>query len=41
MKVEQTLNTDVTTAFPVDEAVGALAPGVYVMVAQPAGALQG
>ena len=30
-----TLNADVTTAFPVDQAVGDLAPGVYVMVAQP------
>jgi alpha-2-macroglobulin len=29
------LNTDVTTAFPVDQAVGALKPGVYVMVAEP------
>ena len=29
------LNTDVTTAFPVDQAVGDLKPGVYVMVAQP------
>ena len=38
MTVEQTLNTDVTTAFPVDQAIGALAPGVYVVVAQPAGA---
>ena len=38
MKVEQTLNADVTTAFPVDQAVGTLAPGVYVVVAQPAGA---
>ena len=38
LTVEQTLNADVTTAFPVDQAVGALAPGVYVMVAQPAGA---
>jgi alpha-2-macroglobulin len=36
MKVEQTLNADVTTAFPVDQAVGTLAPGVYVVVAQPA-----
>ncbi|HEY2185188.1 MAG TPA: alpha-2-macroglobulin, partial [Xanthobacteraceae bacterium] len=39
MSVEQTLNSDVTTAFPVAEAVGALAPGIYVMVAQPAGAI--
>src|SRR5262249_61203109 len=38
MAVEQSLNTDVTTAFPVTEAIGALAPGVYVMAAQPAGA---
>jgi alpha-2-macroglobulin len=30
------LNTEVTTAFPVDQAVGAsLKPGAYVMVAQP------
>ena len=38
LTVEQTLNTDVTTAFPVGEAVGALSPGVYVMAAQAAGA---
>jgi uncharacterized protein YfaS (alpha-2-macroglobulin family) len=38
MAVEQTLNTEVTTAFPVGEAVGTLSPGVYVLVAQPAGA---
>ena len=38
MAVEETLNTDVTTAFPVDQAVGALSPGVYVMVAQASGA---
>ena len=31
----QPINTDVTTAFPVDQAVGDLKPGVYVMVAQP------
>ena len=37
MGVEQTLNSDVTTAFPVNEAIGTLAPGVYVIVAQPAG----
>jgi alpha-2-macroglobulin len=29
------LNAEVTTAFPVDQAVGALKPGAYVMVAQP------
>src|SRR5262249_37813810 len=37
MKVEQVLNTDVTTAFPVGDAIGNVAPGVYVMVAKPAG----
>ncbi|MGA7488913.1 MAG: alpha-2-macroglobulin, partial [Xanthobacteraceae bacterium] len=37
MAVEQTLNTDITTAFPVDQAVGALSAGVYVIVAQPVG----
>ncbi len=37
LAVEPTLNTDVTTAFPVDQAVGELAPGVYVMVAEPKG----
>jgi alpha-2-macroglobulin len=30
-----TLNTDVTTAFPVDQALGELQPGVYVMTAAP------
>jgi alpha-2-macroglobulin len=36
LAVEQApLNADVTTAFPVDQAVGDLKPGVYVMVAQP------
>src|SRR5712692_10059744 len=37
LKVEPTLNADVTTAFPIGEAVGDLQPGVYVMAAQPAG----
>lgn len=32
-----TLNQDVTTAFPVDEAIGELQPGVYVMTATPKG----
>ncbi|MEO6946404.1 MAG: alpha-2-macroglobulin, partial [Nitrobacter sp.] len=32
-----TLNADVTTAFPVDEALGNLQPGVYVMMAAPKG----
>ncbi|MGJ4939311.1 alpha-2-macroglobulin family protein [Bradyrhizobium sp. HKCCYLS1011] len=31
------LNQDVTTAFPVDEAIGELQPGVYVMTAAPKG----
>jgi uncharacterized protein YfaS (alpha-2-macroglobulin family) len=39
MSVEQALNSDITTAFPVNEAIGKLSPGVYVMVGQPAGAL--
>src|ERR1700722_12634080 len=30
-----TLNEDVTTAFPVDQALGELQPGVYVMTAAP------
>jgi hypothetical protein len=37
LKVAQTLNTDVTTAFPVGEAIPNLAAGVYVMVAEVAG----
>ena len=37
LAVENTLNKDVTTAFPVDQSVGDLAPGVYVMVAEPRG----
>ena len=37
LKVEPTLNAEITTAFPVDEAVGTLSPGVYVMTAEPAG----
>lgn len=32
-----TLNSDVTTAFPVDQALGDLQPGVYVMTASPKG----
>jgi uncharacterized protein YfaS (alpha-2-macroglobulin family) len=40
MTVEQVLNTDVTTAFPVADAIGRLAPGVYVVVAQPTGAIK-
>ena len=38
LKVENTLNADVTTAFPVEEALGTtLAPGVYAMLAEPSG----
>lgn len=36
LDVSPELNRDVTTAFPVLEAVGKLEPGVYVMVAKPA-----
>ncbi len=35
LAVEQKLNIEVTTAFPVDKAIGTLASGVYVMTAQP------
>jgi len=37
MDVATKLNDEVTTAFPVSEAVGALKPGVYVMIARPEG----
>jgi alpha-2-macroglobulin len=37
LKVEPQLNADVTTAFPVGEAVGDLKPGVYVMTADTPG----
>jgi len=33
LEVKRALNTEVTTAFPVSEAIGALKPGVYVMTA--------
>src|SRR5437763_4845134 len=36
----QVRNTDVTTAFPLDQAVGTLAAGVYVMVARAPGAIR-
>ena len=35
LAVEQKLNTEVATAFPVDKALGNLKPGVYVMTAAP------
>ncbi len=31
------LNADVTTAFPIDQAIGDLKPGIYVMTAEPEG----
>ncbi|MDP2411792.1 MAG: alpha-2-macroglobulin [Pseudolabrys sp.] len=37
--VEQTLNTEVTTAFPVGEALKDIGPGVYAMIASPKGAV--
>ncbi|MFM9975325.1 MAG: alpha-2-macroglobulin family protein [Beijerinckiaceae bacterium] len=36
MDITSELNKDVTTAFPVTEAVGELKPGIYVMLAKPA-----
>src|SRR5262249_54405570 len=35
LQVDNQLNADITTAFPVDQAVGNLQPGVYVMSAEP------
>jgi alpha-2-macroglobulin len=35
--VNVSLNSDVTTTFPLDQTLGTLAPGVYVMVAEPSG----
>ena len=37
LAIESKLNAEVTTAFPVAQAVGDLAPGVYVMAAKPKG----
>ena len=37
LKIDTVLNADVTTAFPVDQAIGDLKPGVYVMTAEPEG----
>jgi uncharacterized protein YfaS (alpha-2-macroglobulin family) len=36
METPSPLNEEVTTAFPVDEALGKLEPGLYVMTARPA-----
>jgi alpha-2-macroglobulin len=37
LKIDSVLNADVTTAFPIDQAIGDLKPGVYVMTAEPEG----
>src|SRR5215218_9733841 len=37
MRIDSVLNADVTTAFPIDQAIGDLKPGVYVMTAEPEG----
>ena len=39
LTVEPKLNTEVATAFPVDQALGDLKPGVYVMTAAPKDAI--
>jgi uncharacterized protein YfaS (alpha-2-macroglobulin family) len=41
MKIDSLLNADVTTAFPIDQAIGELKPGVYVMTAEPEGGRRG
>jgi uncharacterized protein YfaS (alpha-2-macroglobulin family) len=37
LAVEQTLNAEITTAFPVDQAIADMAPGVYLMTAAAKG----
>ncbi|MEA2983196.1 MAG: alpha-2-macroglobulin, partial [Alphaproteobacteria bacterium] len=37
LAVEQTLNAEITTAFPVDQAIGDMTPGVYVMTVEAKG----
>ena len=37
LKIDSVLNADVTTAFPIDQAIGDLKPGIYVMTAEPEG----
>ncbi len=37
MDVQADLNKDVTTTFPVTQAAGEMAPGVYVLLARPSG----
>ncbi len=41
LALEAPLNAEVTTAFPIDQALGDLKPGVYVMVAAPKDAAPG
>jgi len=41
LALESPLNTEVTTAFPIDQALGELKPGVYVMVAEAKDAAPG
>lgn len=41
LALESPLNAEVTTAFPIDQALGDLKPGVYVMVAEPKDAAPG
>lgn len=36
LKVEKKLNTDITTAFPIGDAVPEMQPGVYLLAAEPA-----
>ena len=37
LDVEKTLNAEITTAFPISDAVPQMAPGIYLLAAQPAG----
>ncbi len=41
LALEYSLNNEVTTAFPIDQALGELKPGVYVMTAAPKDAAPG
>ena len=41
LAVESKLNTEVTTAFPLDQAVKELAPGLYAMTAEPKDVVSG
>jgi uncharacterized protein YfaS (alpha-2-macroglobulin family) len=37
LKVKKTLNAEITTAFPISDAVPQMAPGVYLLAAEPSG----